>query len=1089
MLNNVILSLIFILLSFNSFGAKTASECLNSLESIVKGDEVKEEKLREFLKLQAGLTMHKLALATFAKDINKERFTLEGQILNILDEMDENRKNAEFDKVYKMFKHPKNKLSRHALAEVLPLIKDILNKQSEEEDPVKRQLFNLDMSDIKMLSILTEKEKQYNNGSYAQILSSNKASDNSVLNFTKIINSSIRNTNASNNSIRKTMERRLKNLVTQANKLVLDLLSGTECEVLLQACSQKAQDGTLVMSNNLLNAISGIADKLSNPDKHKYLRYGDVWLYTKWRKEKKITPPKYKYYQTQHKTDDEIIHEHLVQRVLDYFPYYFKREDLFNDPELTLSLARAIDRGVITEEDQSKRVFVYKGKEYFIPDQMNGSYSGNRFEKMAKDSWHTGVMNLVHGWGDDLTDIKYPNEIEEEDHEAFLETRNEQKFIHGKKSAFVFKGKLYQLDGTYIPNTLDGLFAFPSGKKNLPIEKLEIDDAQKKLVAMEIADNNSSYIKDGTVFYVSGVKVDFNKAYKRIQARYDRGNYTVSGGKKGEEFPTKEKLSLFMNEDVEMHKVILKGLADEKKAVVHENKMVDIVDQKVYSVEDAKGVIILERAKQGIERTPEQLNFDEDYLKSNAVSIINKQLTFRVGDNTYHSASGFKLGQKNKDNSLISGMISHEEKHNEINHLNSLDQKSLIVEYHKKFKDNKCEYYTILDKKAAKLTVFSQDGRIINEQDALIGQEVGDERTLYRNYANKETNNKTGAGFYYLGSPKKANLSDHYNQFDGNYLTLLNSDGETVVSGLHQVANSTPERNTLLNNNDPGDNRATTGGISISKNAMENYMSSYYEQGCPFYVLPEENKVGFKVVGDQLVFENKTGNSADYHFKNTVAEQARDIKILITDERYKNRTTERFLNKLQDSKEDIMKHLELTNDEYNELVKIAFGVLGVESEFSENFWYDMKETKLGQILITDMKKYGAVGGAVKAGATTGLLRLMIFKDPKENSRGPTQVKDVNFFVPDEFDISNVDLDNPENAAVATMFVLANKYKHFKKCEGQHAGISDKNRMDYLYYYYMGSNDQICEGAATVTMNPKADRVRQYKKGVAIYEEP
>jgi hypothetical protein len=124
-----ILSLLFFLTIIPYASAKTESECLNSLSEIVQGDEVKEEKLKEFLKLQAGLTMHKLALATFSKDINKTRFTLEGEILSILDKMDDSRKDEEFNRVYKMFTHPKNKLSRHALADVLPLIQDILNEQ------------------------------------------------------------------------------------------------------------------------------------------------------------------------------------------------------------------------------------------------------------------------------------------------------------------------------------------------------------------------------------------------------------------------------------------------------------------------------------------------------------------------------------------------------------------------------------------------------------------------------------------------------------------------------------------------------------------------------------------------------------------------------------------------------------------------------------------------------------------------------------------------------------------------------------------------------------------------------------------------
>jgi hypothetical protein len=1085
-----ILSLLFFLTIIPYASAKTESECLNSLSEIVQGDEVKEEKLKEFLKLQAGLTMHKLALATFSKDINKTRFTLEGEILSILDKMDDSRKDEEFDRVYKMFKHPKNKLSRHALADVLPLIQDILNEQNKETDPVKRQLFNLDISDIKMLSILTEKEKQYNNGSYAQILSANRESDNSILNFTKIINASIRNTNASNESIRDTMKRRLKNLNTQANKLIIDILSGTECDVLLQACSQKTKDGTTVISENVLENLVGIAQKLTNPDKHKYLRYGDVWLYTKWRKEtKRPTPKKYTYYQTRQKSDDDIIQDYLIQHVLDSMPFFFTdRKQLEDDPELTLALARAIDRGAVTSTDLSKRVFNYKGKEYMIPETWNGSYDDIRPVKFLKETWDdiTGFFSTTDN------SITIPDTIDKDDAEAFLKTRNDQRDVHGRKLAFEFKGKLYNLDGTPIEKNPKSLLLYPTGK-NVPVEKMELSKEDKKEIAIEIADENHSYIKEGKVFFISGVEVNFDKAYNRDAIIYGRTNYSVKGREKINYPPASEVKNLMAN-NTQMAPIILKGIADRNYAVTsNDGKMIDLIKLKVVPRKEVQNIIIEHRLGQGgVSRTPAQLNFDNDYLSSNAAAILNNKPSFRVGDKKYHTNSGFAVGQKGKDNTLMTGMTSHEEKHEEIISLNSLPQMDMIVEYHKSHPNKACTYYTVLDKSKGKLTVLFQDGKIAFEDDALVGSEVGDERTKYfGELEDRVTNNKTGAGIFNLGTIKNANLSDHFSQFEGNYLTLTSGSDKSVNTGLHQVSTATPERNTFLNNNDPTDNRATAGGVSLSKSSMQNFISNYYKEGCPFYIIPETDKVKFKVKGDQLVFETASGSDPEQYLLSHVEKEVpKKIIASMNDERYINDYTTTYIHTLQERKADIMKHLDITNDEYNELLKISFGVLGTETEFAEDKFYKFKETKTGQMLITDMKKYGKVGGSIKFATTTGLLRFLGFEDNPDNSHGSTQIKNVDEYVPDEFGIGSGELGKPENAAIATMFVLANKYKILKNCEDNHAAITDKNRMEFLYYMYMGSTDQICSGGnATVKYNPKADKVRQYANSITISEEP
>ena len=52
----------------------------------------------------------------------------------------------------------KNKLSRTALARILPYVKDILNDQNKITDAKKRNKYIIQTSDLKLLSILAEKE-------------------------------------------------------------------------------------------------------------------------------------------------------------------------------------------------------------------------------------------------------------------------------------------------------------------------------------------------------------------------------------------------------------------------------------------------------------------------------------------------------------------------------------------------------------------------------------------------------------------------------------------------------------------------------------------------------------------------------------------------------------------------------------------------------------------------------------------------------------------------------------------------------------------------------------------------------------------
>jgi hypothetical protein len=1089
---NKFLILILIFTVTFSF-AKTKEECLSSIDEMIQGDEVKEEKLNEFLKIQAGLTLHKLAYATFRKGISKDRFRLESEILNIMDGMEDKKKDPEFLKVYELYQNSSNKLSRTALSKVLPYIKDILNKQNHETDSFKRKMFNIGMSDIKMLSLLSEKETKNSNGIYKHLLSSNNDSDSSILNFTKIINSSMINTNDSVDNIRKTMSRRLDKLTLEANNLIQDLFANTECEVLAQVCSI---DKKPILDDTVLEGLTLAISKLKKDNNHKYLRYNDVWLYTKG----SASTPNNNYSKKSNskpvdiirenlilsKSDDEVIDGYLVQQVLDYLPSFFTRKDLEDDKELTLALSRAIDSGAATATDKSKRVFHYKGKKYQFPDTYNTSYDTHGAGKVGSfaDELLGKTLNFF-----DMRDDKiiYPKDFSKAQKEAFLELRNEQKYIHGKDKSFLYKSKIYLLSGELLKPEKESILMFPLGQSFVE-NKQNLTDTEKKDMAKEIKSGNASYLKEGVATYISGKEVELNRAYTKASIRFDRSNINIAGTNE-QNYISKKQVIKLIKDNKENKQDILKSLADGNRVVSSKNFSYDLVLKKEITSDDAKKTIIDHRLGYGVIRKPAELNFSDDYLKANAAAIINKKTSFNVGNDSFYTSTGSKIGQNNKGNSLVKGMISHEEIHEEIVQLNELPQKNRIAKYHSLYKIDGCEYISIIDKKAGQLSVINSKGQSIFEKDILTGSNKSDEKTRYfGSFDERKSNNSTGAGKYQLGISKSESISDYHNSFEGNFLTLNRKTvtGESQsITAIHQISKDSPEQNTLLNNNNPDDNRATSGGMALDKNSMNKYKSDFYEEGCPLFVLSETDDVDYKVVGTQLVLKNTSNLGKNYNIDRVLPEKSKKISIAINDERYINDSTSEYVLSLQEEKSDLMPALGLTNDEYNEIAKIAFGVVGTESDFASSNLYKFKETIVGQMGVDTLK-----GDVYTIPLSQGVIPVtLLFGDNKNNSRGPSQIKNAESYLPKKYkDLKEFDLNNPDHAAIATMFVLANKYKSFKNIENSNAAITDRNRMEFLYYLYVGSADQVVNQSSTVGLNPKADEVRQYANSLKILQE-
>ena len=182
---------------------------------------------------------------------------------------------------------------------------------------------------------------------------------------------------------------------------------------------------------------------------------------------------------------------------------------------------------------------------------------------------------------------------------------------------------------------------------------------------------------------------------------------------------------------------------------------------------------------------------------------------------------------------------------------------------------------------------------------------------------------------------------------------------------------------------------------------------------------------------------------------------------------------QKFVDTLLHHKPRLMEELRLTNNEYDELMLLSLGILAVESKMGTSLKYKIKEDiKIGRVNLGQF--------AIKL-----LKRLKGRSD--ENSRGLTQIKDIGPLLKDSSYgyLEHSDLDDPENAALATMFVLKEKLGYLRHFADRHPNITDDNWADYLYYFYQGASSQITKGLATPPLNLRIQKILKIKEDSMI----
>lgn len=1103
-----------------SFIAQAEESCKDELAELFKSSSVAQEKLQEFLQLQAGITLHRIAYASVRSSGHPEEFRLERNILALLNRVKDKRKSdKDFAQVYELFHDSKNKVSRNALAKAMPYIADILNDQTKEQSAFERAHFNLGQDDLKMLAILAQRES-FVDGQYSSALFRDQNRDESILNFTKIINSSIRTSGGPSDGMLHRMDKRLSELQSRAAKLLRDLDLSIACHEEVAACYMAGSNGRVVLDPKFSAFLIDVVNKAQLGDQFKGLRYDDVWLHTGKnsgslkteaaqvikKKARKYIPPT--------RDASKIVHQYLVEKVLAKMPQLFTRQDLIEDRELALALARALDEGILDKKGK-ERVFAFKGERYYLPELINsetpdsgdGKLSwawGNLVKASGKlDSvWSINKMRrMTQGLALDVLELggmdfeeKYPD-IKEEHLPDFLTTWNKQKYAFGGEFAFTFDGQLYDIEtGKPIErgakSFLSKYIVKSKAKDKEPSEPNEPNlfaypPEQLEKIAREIERNNHSFIDHGVAKHISGSPVSLEQEYRLAKKDH---HFSLEEVRKP--FPSIEDIKSSIGKKTNSKAIVLKTLADRKKSYLFNDKGFELGGKEI-SLKEAEGVVerwrkVVDAPALKLTRGSNAKSRDNKRIIANAVAINNGDPVFDFSGKTYYSDTGASVSDKGTQD--IEGFVSEDAKLEVIERLNRGTSAEVILDYHRRYPNPSCESIILLDKAASELReVKIKNGVAYTKwrREVLLGKSLGDEKTFFQGGLGGVTSNgQTAAGIFWPIRTEGAEM-----------LSMSAQAGGDQVDALFGLANATDLN--LLNDGGLENNRTTKGSVLLRasdlKELVAKIKSSEDSGRCPLYILPEEDHVRFIIKEDSLGLEvEKDSGKERYHISPTGEEGKRTpraIKYVSKKGEALNDVSRGFLKALEVNKPRIMKDLGLSNQEYNEMGKIAFGVLGVESQFGDGLEIFPENSKLSNILNPRRHKEKPYGGAI---VFLGKLitRGEFSLDPDSRSRGLTQIKAVeNYPLVKKFGGINAEnLMEADKAAVATMYVLGSMLNNLKSLEAGQDLINEKNRMSFLYYIYNGQTGKVANASATPDMNYRVRQVNEYANLLHVYSK-
>lgn len=354
-----------------------------------------------------------------------------------------------------------------------------------------------------------------------------------------------------------------------------------------------------------------------------------------------------------------------------------------------------------------------------------------------------------------------------------------------------------------------------------------------------------------------------------------------------------------------------------------------------------------------------------------------------------------------------------------------VDNKKVVLD-HLKGK----EEFVLIDKKNNVLEKYDKYGNLVSTFRVGLGKDKGDKFTI--NSTNKKVDRNTTPAGIYIVDKQSSNESYQY-EYDNNILLLKSEGGLRQAASIHQLPNSQKEsRAAMLANTNLTDDDFSNGCVNCNKDDFEQYLKTI-QAGHKVVILPEEEGNYFKSTDGKLSYTtNKNKEFGQYNY--TPRDKA--AKPLALKTKNSSEIKEKYLDALNKEKENLMKDLNLSNEEYDILAKKAYGILGQESNF-------------GGAALNPAHDYGV----------EDLYSKIVDSDTIRNSRslGLTQIrpKHINPEFAKKYGIDANTLSYPYQAAVATMERLADSLQAVKQpnVRNQYKNMTPDNVYDYATTFY------------------------------------
>ena len=372
------------------------------------------------------------------------------------------------------------------------------------------------------------------------------------------------------------------------------------------------------------------------------------------------------------------------------------------------------------------------------------------------------------------------------------------------------------------------------------------------------------------------------------------------------------------------------------------------------------------------------------------------------------------------------------------------------------------EPFVMVDKRTNTLTRYDKDGNVLSTMRVGVGKDKGDKFTI--NSKNKNVDrNTTPGGVYEVDAQGKNESYKH--TYDDNILLLKNQSGMRQATAVHQVPeHDRSGREAKLRDTNPNNDNFSNGCINCTKADYLKYLKDV-EAGSKVVILPEEEGNYFTDTSGKLAFTTNRNKEYGQYNYTPKDQEAQPFSYTTTKP---TETKTKYLNALKHEKENLMRDLNLSNEEYDTLAKRAYGILGQESNFGEGSWNPAHDYRVEELYTN------------------------LFDSPEQRrtrSLGLSQIrmKNVNPEFAKKYGIDEKSLFYPYQAAVATMERLADAHQAVKnpRVRDQYPDATPENIYDYSTTFYNKPN-AVRKGQASGS-NTYVQAVKKYSNELVPVE--